>query len=102
MSASSRIDRRSSDGLYLRKPGTPRPSIRSQTTAATGRNGEDGPADCRTWRQSFQTAKNEVGLDNHLVRRPDAWYAHITLFMLAAAFLAVTRARQLGGSVSLV
>jgi SRSO17 transposase len=43
--------------------------------------------------ESFQTAKNEVGLDNYQVRRYDAWYAHITLAMAAAAFLAATRAR---------
>ena len=44
--------------------------------------------------ESFQTAKNEVGLDQYQVRRYDAWYAHITLAMVAAAFLAATRARQ--------
>jgi SRSO17 transposase len=44
--------------------------------------------------ESFQTAKNEVGLDNYQVRRYDAWYAHITLSMLAAAFLTATRARE--------
>jgi SRSO17 transposase len=44
--------------------------------------------------ESFQTAKNEVGLDNYQVRRYDAWYAHITLAMLAAAFLAATRAHE--------
>ena len=38
----------------------------------------------------FQTAKNEVGLDHYQVRRYDAWYRHIPLAMLAAAFLAVT------------
>jgi SRSO17 transposase len=44
--------------------------------------------------ESFQTAKNEVGLDNYQVRRYDAWYAHITLAMAAAAFLAATRAAE--------
>jgi SRSO17 transposase len=44
--------------------------------------------------ESFQTAKNEVGLDNYQVRRYDAWYAHITLSMVAAAFLAATRAGE--------
>jgi SRSO17 transposase len=44
--------------------------------------------------ESFQTAKNEVGLDNYQVRRYDAWYAHITLSMAAAAFLAATRATE--------
>jgi SRSO17 transposase len=42
--------------------------------------------------ESFQTAKNEVGLDQYQVRRYDAWYAHITLAMLAAAFLVGIRA----------
>jgi SRSO17 transposase len=42
--------------------------------------------------ESFQTAKNEVGLDQYQARRYDAWYAHITLAMLAAAFLVATRA----------
>jgi SRSO17 transposase len=42
--------------------------------------------------ECFQTAKNEVGLDQYQVRRYDAWYRHITLTMLAHAFLAVTAA----------
>jgi SRSO17 transposase len=44
--------------------------------------------------ESFQTAKNEVGLDQYQVRRYDAWYAHITLAMTAAAFLTITRATE--------
>jgi SRSO17 transposase len=44
--------------------------------------------------ESFQTAKNEAGLDQYQVRRYDAWYAHITLAMAAAAFLTVTRAAE--------
>lgn len=44
--------------------------------------------------ESFQTAKNEVGLDQYQVRRYDAWYAHITLAMAAATFLVVTRATE--------
>ena len=44
--------------------------------------------------ESFQTAKNEVGMDQYQVRRYDAWYAHITLAMTAAAFLVVTRATE--------
>jgi SRSO17 transposase len=44
--------------------------------------------------ESFQTAKNEVGLDQYQVRRYDAWYGHITLAMAAAAFLVVTRAAE--------
>lgn len=40
--------------------------------------------------ETFQFAKNETGLDHYQVRKYDAWYRHITLAMLAAAFLAVT------------
>jgi SRSO17 transposase len=40
--------------------------------------------------ETFQFAKNETGLDHYQVRRYDAWYRHITLSMLASAFLAVT------------
>jgi SRSO17 transposase len=39
--------------------------------------------------ETFQFAKNETGLDHYQVRKYDAWYRHITLAMLAAAFLAV-------------
>lgn len=42
--------------------------------------------------ETFQTAKGEVGLDQYQVRRYDSWYRHITLAMLAHAFLTVTRA----------
>jgi SRSO17 transposase len=40
--------------------------------------------------ETFQFSKNETGLDHYQVRKYDAWYRHITLSMLAAAFLAVT------------
>jgi len=42
----------------------------------------------------FQQAKGEAGLDHYEVRRYDAWYRHITLSMLAHAFLVVMRACQ--------
>lgn len=42
----------------------------------------------------FQQAKGEAGLDHYEVRRYHAWYRHITLAMLAHAFLVVMRARQ--------
>jgi SRSO17 transposase len=42
--------------------------------------------------ETFQTAKNEVGLDHYQVRRWSGWYRHITLAMLAHAFLTITRA----------
>lgn len=41
-------------------------------------------------RGSIQFTKNETGLDHYQVRKYDAWYRHITLSMLAAAFLVVT------------
>jgi len=42
--------------------------------------------------ETFQTAKGQVGLDQYQVRRYDSWYRHITLAMLAHAFLTVTTA----------
>lgn len=39
--------------------------------------------------ECFQQAKNETGLDHYQVRTWRAWYAHITLSMLALAWLAV-------------
>lgn len=45
------------------------------------------------WRieECFQQAKNDAGLDHYQVRSFRAWYAHITLSMLAYAWLTVTR-----------
>ena len=40
----------------------------------------------------IEAAKGEVGLDQYEVRRWDGWYRHVTLGLLAHAFLAVTRA----------
>ena len=42
--------------------------------------------------ETFQTAKGQVGLDQYQARRYDSWYRHITLAMLAHAFLTVTSA----------
>jgi SRSO17 transposase len=42
--------------------------------------------------ECFQAAKNETGLDHYQVRRYDAWHRHVTLAMLAHAYLAVTAA----------
>jgi SRSO17 transposase len=39
----------------------------------------------------FQQAKTEVGLDHYEVRRWPGWYRHITLALLAHAFLVVAR-----------
>jgi hypothetical protein len=44
--------------------------------------------------ECFQAAKNEVGLDHYQVRLYHAWYRHITLAMLAHAWLAATAARE--------
>lgn len=41
--------------------------------------------------ECFEAAKNEAGLDNYQVRLYHAWYRHVTLSMLAMAFLAVMR-----------
>jgi SRSO17 transposase len=43
--------------------------------------------------ESFQCAKGEVGLDHYEVRRWPGWYRHITLALLAHAFLTGTRAQ---------
>jgi SRSO17 transposase len=43
--------------------------------------------------EGFQQAKNEVGLDHYEVRRWPGWYRHITLALLAHAFLVITRAK---------
>jgi SRSO17 transposase len=79
------IRRRLTDGelahyLCFSPPGTPLGDL----VAVAGRR----------WaiEESFQTAKGEVGLDHYQVRRYAAWYRHITLAMLAHAYLTVTRA----------
>lgn len=41
--------------------------------------------------ESFEEAKGEVGLDHYEVRKWVGWYRHITLALLAHAYLAVTR-----------
>jgi SRSO17 transposase len=43
--------------------------------------------------EAFEQAKGEVGLDHYEVRKWPGWYRHITLALLAHAFLAVTRAQ---------
>lgn len=46
-----------------------------------------------TIEECFQSAKGETGLDHCEVRSWHGWYRHITLSMLALAFLACLRAR---------
>ena len=41
--------------------------------------------------ECFEEAKGEVGLDQYEVRRWDGWYRHITLAMLAHAYLTAIR-----------
>jgi SRSO17 transposase len=47
----------------------------------------------RRWtiEEGFEQAKGEVGLDQYEVRRYDAWYRHVTLALLAHAYLEATR-----------
>jgi SRSO17 transposase len=46
--------------------------------------------------ECLEAAKGEVGLDQYEVRRWDGWYRHITLCLLAHAFLAITAAQSAG------
>jgi SRSO17 transposase len=52
----------------------------------------------RRWtiEESVAAAKGEVGLDHYEVRHFHGWYRHITLAMLALAYLAVVRSRLPG------
>ena len=43
--------------------------------------------------EGFEQAKGEVSLDHYQVRKWPGWYRHITLALLAHAFLVVTRAQ---------
>ncbi len=43
--------------------------------------------------ESLERPKGTVGLDQYEVRRWTAWYRHITLALLAHAYLEITRAR---------
>ena len=46
--------------------------------------------------ENFEDAKEMVGLDQYEVRKWDAWYRHVTLALLAHAYLTVTRHRARG------
>jgi SRSO17 transposase len=52
-------------------------------------------AGCR-WsiESAFEQAKQEVGLDDYEVRRWDGWHRHVTLALLAHAFLEVLRSGE--------
>src|SRR5215213_4004768 len=45
----------------------------------------------------FEAAKGEAGLDDYEVRSWTGWHRHVTLAMLAHAYLAVLRRAALGG-----
>ena len=47
----------------------------------------------RRWsiEDSFEAAKGEVGLDDYDVRKWDGWHRHVTLCLLAYAYLVVVR-----------
>jgi SRSO17 transposase len=47
--------------------------------------------------ECFQQAKGETGLDHYQVRTWRAWHAHVTLSMLALAWLAAARAQIVKG-----
>ena len=44
-----------------------------------------------TIEECFEEAKGQVGLDQYEVRKWEGWYRHVTLAMLAHAYLAVVR-----------
>lgn len=48
-----------------------------------------------TIEECFEVGKSQVGLDEYEVRHWPGWYRHITLSMLALAFLSVTRCQTL-------
>ena len=51
---------------------------------------------------AFEQTKGEVGLDQYEVRRYHAWYRHITLSMVAHAYLVAVRATLGAGETDLV
>ncbi len=51
--------------------------------------------------ECFEAAKTDAGLDNYQVRLYHAWYRHVTLSMLAMAFLAVMRHKAKKGELRL-
>jgi SRSO17 transposase len=50
--------------------------------------------------ESFESAKGEVGLDHYEVRSWGGWYRHVTLAMIAHAYLTVVRARAVARTES--
>jgi len=56
----------------------------------------------RRWtiEESLEAAKGEVGLDHYEVRHSHGWYRHITLAMLALAYLSVVRSHLPGAALN--
>jgi hypothetical protein len=50
-----------------------------------------------TIEECFEAAKGEVGLDHYEVRSWTGWHRHVTLAMLALAYLTVLRKAAIGG-----
>jgi SRSO17 transposase len=50
--------------------------------------------------EGFEQAKGEVGLDQYEVRRWEAWHRHVTLALLAHAYLEVTRCAATSAAAS--
>jgi SRSO17 transposase len=48
--------------------------------------------------ECFATAKGEVGLDQYEVRNWTGWHRHVTLALLAHAYLTIVRAQALGAT----
>jgi len=53
----------------------------------------------RAIEENLEAAKGEVGLDHYEVRHYHGWYRHITLSMLALAYLAVVRSQLAGNAL---
>ena len=72
------------DLTYYIASGPPRTSLAALARSAGAR-----------WaiEESFASAQGEVGLDQYEVRSWAGWYRHVTLALLAHAYLTVTRAR---------
>ena len=71
---------------------SPRPVTLPELVAVAGARW--GIEDC------FAESKGEAGLDHYQVRKYRAWYRHVTLAMLAHAFLAVTARAARPGTAS--
>jgi hypothetical protein len=49
---------------------------------------------------ALSAGQGEVGLDHYEVRRWPGWYRHITLALLAHAFLVITRSKAATGDAA--